>query len=115
MNKMQSWILLSALCWAGQYAEAASFDCGKAATRTEHAVCNHRALNDADVKMATTYSIIKRLVPMGNRGVIQDEQVKWLRNRNACQDNVSCLSQSYRKRQQKLDAHMERVYSQGPF
>ncbi len=29
-------------------------------------------------KWPPTYNIIKRLVPMGTRGVIQDQQVKWL-------------------------------------
>ena len=33
---------------------AASFSCEKARTPTEHAICEHRAVNDADVKMATT-------------------------------------------------------------
>ena len=29
---------------------AASFSCEKAKTPTEHAICEHRAVNDADVK-----------------------------------------------------------------
>ena len=103
------------LCSASYIAHAASYDCQKARTLTEHAVCEHRALNDADVKMATTYSIIKRLVPMGTRGVIQDEQVKWLSMRDQCRDNINCLSDVYKMRQQKLDIYMDRVYRQGPF
>lgn len=94
---------------------AASFKCENAKTKTEHAICEHRTLNDADVKMATTYNIIKRLVPMGTRSAIQDQQVKWLRLRDQCQDNVTCLSDVYKMRQQKLDIYMERVYQQGPF
>ncbi len=99
----------------GFSAQAASFDCKKAQTVTEHTVCDHRQLNDADVKMATTYTIIKRLVPMGTRGAIQDQQVKWLQMRDQCQDNVSCLGDVYAMRQQKLDLYMNRVYQQGPF
>lgn len=105
-------ILLSA---ASLTVHAASFDCQKAQTVTEHAVCDHRVLNDADVKMAVTYNIVKRLVPMGTRGAIQDQQVKWLQMRNQCQDNVSCLTDVYAMRQQKLDLYMNRVYQQGPF
>lgn len=41
---------LACLCAAGFVAQAASFDCAKAQTLTEHAVCGQRALNDADVK-----------------------------------------------------------------
>lgn len=95
--------------------QAASFNCDKAQTQTEYAICEHRNLNDADVKMATTYNIIRKLVPMGTRGVIQDQQVKWLQLRNQCQDNVSCLTDVYKMRQQKLDIYMNGVYQQGPF
>jgi len=96
-------------------ASAASFNCDKAGTPTEHAICDYRAINDADVKMATTYQIIKHLVPMGTRGVIQDEQVKWLEMRNQCGNSSRCLTEVYKMRQQKLDLYMERVYRQGPF
>ena len=95
--------------------DAASFNCDKAQTKTEYAICEHRNLNDADVKMATTYNIIRKLVPMGTRGVIQDQQVKWLQLRDQCQDNASCLADVYKMRQQKLDIYMNRVYQQGPF
>ena len=94
---------------------AASFNCDKARTQTEHAICEYRVVNDADVKMATTYNIIKRLVPMGTRGMIQDEQVKWLQLRDQCGDSSRCLSEVYKMRQQKLDMYMDRVYKQGPF
>ncbi|CAB1208201.1 lysozyme inhibitor LprI family protein [Acinetobacter bouvetii] len=94
---------------------AASFNCDKAKTQTEHAICEYRAVNDADVKMATTYNIIKRLVPMGTRGVIQDEQVKWLQLRDQCGNSSRCLIEVYKMRQQKLDLYMDRVYQQGPF
>ena len=93
-------------------ANAASFNCEHAQTKSEHAICEHRSLNDADVKMATTYTIIRKLVPMGTRGVIQDQQVKWLQLRNQCQDNLRCLTDAYQMRQQKLEIYMNRVYHQ---
>lgn len=95
--------------------QAASFNCAAAQTKTEHAICEHRALNDADVKMATTYHIIRKLVPMGNGGAIQDQQLKWLSLRNQCQANLSCLSKAYQIRQQTLELNMSRIYQQGPF
>ncbi len=94
---------------------AASFNCERAQTQTEHTVCEQLSLNDADVKMATTYNIIRKLVPMGTRGVIQDQQVKWLQLRDQCQDNVNCLTEVYKMRQQKLDIYMNNIYRQGPF
>lgn len=95
--------------------QAASFNCAQAKTKTEHRVCENMSLNDADVKMATTYNIIRHFVPMGTRGAIQDEQAKWLSQRNQCQDNLQCLKSSYQKRQQALDLQMDRIYKQGPF
>ena len=94
---------------------AASFNCDKAETQTEHAICEHRELNDADVKMAHTYNIVRKLFSMSTRGVVQDQQVKWLQLRNECQDNVACLVDVYKMRQQKLDMYMDRIYKQGPF
>ncbi len=95
--------------------QAASFPCELAKTKTELKICAHRSLNDADVRMATTYHILLRLVPMGNRDIIQQQQVKWLRLRNQCQESVRCLQHQYQMRQKILDAHMNRIYQQGPF
>lgn len=114
---MKILILLSllGLVAAATTAQAASFDCQRAETLTEKAICNHNGLNDADVKMATTYNILRKLVPMGTRSVIQEEQVKWLQLRNQCQDNINCLLDVYKMRQQKLDLHLSRIYKMGPF
>ena len=95
--------------------QAASFNCERAQTSTEKAICKQNELNDADVKMATTYNIVRKLVPMGTRSLIQEEQVKWLQLRDRCQDNVSCLVEVYKMRQQKLDLHLSRIYKLGPF
>lgn len=94
---------------------AASFNCAKAQSKTEHQICETQSLNDADVKMATTYNIVRRLVPMGTRSMIQTEQVSWLKLRDECQNNVDCLKHMYQMRQQKLELHMDRIYKQGPF
>lgn len=115
INKKLCGVIYLASIFLLSNTQAASFKCDAAKTKTEHAICEHRVLNDADVKMATTYNIIRKLVPMGTRGVIQDQQVKWLQLRDQCQDNVKCLSDVYQMRQQKLDIYMDRVYKQGPF
>ena len=94
---------------------AASFSCEKAKTQTEHAICEHRAVNDADVKMATTYRIVSRLVAMGTRPQIRDEQYRWLELRDRCGSSLSCLTQVYDLRQQKLDEHLNRLYQRAPF
>ena len=95
--------------------QAASFDCQHVRTMTEQAICDHRTLNDADVKMATSYEVLRKLLPMGGRSFVQEEQVKWLQLRDQCQDNLACLTEVYSMRQQKLDDHLRRIYQRGPF
>jgi len=84
-------------------AHAASFDCdGKALQPDEKAICDNRALNDADVKMVTTFDLLAGLFAMGNRGTLQDEQKAWLTKRQACGADISCLKAAYETRIQQL-------------
>lgn len=84
-------------------ADAASFDCDKPdLAADENAICANRDLNDMDVKMVTTFELITGLLPMGNRGVVQDEQVAWLSKRQACNADLACLSTSYTERLAQL-------------
>ena len=59
MKSMLGIGLVCGLAWS-MHAQAASFNCDKAKTTTEHAICEYRQINDADVKMATTYTILKK-------------------------------------------------------
>src|SRR5919112_1098038 len=87
---------------AGQPGWAASFDCAKAGTGDEKAVCADRALNDEDVEMSVLYSQLKPLLGMGARGDLDDEQVAWLKRRAGCGDDRACLSQAYQERVRQL-------------
>ena len=85
-------------------ASAASFDCEKPKLAAdEKAICDNRALNDADVKMATTFELLSGLLAMGARGTMQDDQVTWLARRQACADDVACIQSAYDERMQQLD------------
>lgn len=95
---------------------AASFSCKTVKLKTEQQICNTRELNDADVKLATTYQIILHALPMGGRDAEKDQQFAWLKQRNACGANNSCIKTAYLQRQQQLDQLLqERVLSNGPF
>jgi len=84
-------------------AHAASFDCdGKALQADEKAICDNRALNDADVKMVTTFDLLSGLFAMGNRGTLQDEQKAWLTERQSCGADVACLRDAYETRLKQL-------------
>ena len=87
----------------GGTAQAASFDCNRARTSDEKAICDNRALNDADVRMVTTFDLLSGLIAMGARGTLQDQQAAWLKERQACGADVDCIKRAYDKRMQQLD------------
>jgi uncharacterized protein len=111
-------LLITALAFYIGYilpATAASFDCGKAATADEHAICRSCALQQRDVEMATLYGVVTHLVAMGQRGVIQDQQSAWLARRHGCGSNETCLLHAYRDRIAVLRQALQRIYRRGPF
>jgi uncharacterized protein len=62
-NALRLTSLVALLMTAGwQPAAAASFDCSKAETADEKAVCADRQLNDEDVEMAVLYTQLKPLL-----------------------------------------------------
>jgi uncharacterized protein len=97
-------------------AHAASFDCEKAATADEKAICSDRVLNDKDVTMALLYSIDRRFMGMGARGSLMDDQSSWLVSRRACGAERGCLNALYDRRIGVLRKFIdERVVTHGPF
>jgi uncharacterized protein len=105
--------LLMTAAW--QPARAASFDCSKAETADEKAVCADRQLNDEDVEMAVLYTQIKPLLGMGARGDMEDEQAAWLKRRGACGADRVCLGKAYQERIQQLRGGFEALSKRGPF
>jgi uncharacterized protein len=102
---------LAALLMAGS-AEAASFNCAKAKTPDEKAVCSSPSLSELDVKMATLYGVRMKLpMLMGSRGAAQDEQHQFLIDRGSCGANNVCIAAAYQARidtlNQELDAAMQ--------
>lgn len=85
-------------------ASAASFDCDKAnLAADEKVICDTRSLNDADVKMVTTFDILTSLLAMGNRDKLHEEQSAWLKKRQSCSDDVQCIRNAYAERMKQLD------------
>lgn len=107
-------VVLLALA-TGSPGEAASFDCRKATQADEFAICDSRQLSELDVKMATIYDIVLKLVGMGTRGAIQDEQRAWLAARQACGADRSCIRDLYEARIKTLMAEVDRIARGGPY
>jgi uncharacterized protein len=75
---------------------AASFDCRKAASPVEKAICSDSQLSELDSFMGQTYK--KALEDSSNPGALKAEQRSWLSNiRNRCQ-NAECLRRCYNDR-----------------
>ena len=99
------WICMTSVHLSA-HAQVASFDCAKAATPTEHAICSTPALGEKDIRMATYYRILQDVSPAVSgmayrefRGGIQDAQTTWMkRQRDVCKDDATCLAQAYDQR-----------------
>jgi uncharacterized protein len=95
---------LSVACVAGALAvsssaEAASFNCAKAKTADEIAICQTQILSDLDTQMATLYGVRMQIpMLMGAKGAAQDEQRAFLAARGACGGTVACIQQAYLNR-----------------
>lgn len=89
-------------------ASAASFDCERTdLAPDEKVICDTRTLNDADVKMVTTFDILTSLLAMGNRDALKDEQSQWLKKRQACGADAACLTAAYAERMKQLNQAYE--------
>ncbi|MGZ9720681.1 lysozyme inhibitor LprI family protein [Rhizobium miluonense] len=89
---------------------AASFDCEAQNLKPdEKTICSVRALNDADVRMVTTFDLLSGLLAMSARGAMQDQQTEWLKKRQACGAEVACLTSSYQERQKELNEAYKQI------
>lgn len=80
-----------------------SFDCAKAGTAPERAICSDIALARLDRALTGAYS--RRLnVSIGDdASAIKKAQRAWLKGRNGCGGDVSCLSSAYDERLKVLE------------
>ena len=114
---MSASVLRLAVAAAGLFllagsAEAASFNCAKAAQPDEKAICKSRSLSELDVQMATLYGVRMKLpMLMGAHGAAQDEQHAFLVDRATCGADAACIGAAYQQRidelNQILDAAMQ--------
>lgn len=116
--RFKTGILVLGLAWACAApagVQAASFDCNKAKEADEIAVCDSRQLSQLDVKMATLYDTVTKLVAMGQRGDIQDQQRAFLVDREACSSNTACIRKLYDARIKTLQDAIDEVAKGGPY
>lgn len=81
-------------------ANAASFDCAKAGTRTEKAICADPAVSRMDEDMATAFKAAMEAWPAGNwKDFLRREQRDWIKTRDSeCKADAACLKRDYELR-----------------
>lgn len=89
-------------------AHAASYNCAKAKTPDEKAICANRSLSELDVKMAALFGVRMKLpMLMGARGAAQDEQRAFLTNRGYCGADAACIGAAYQQRIDEINAEID--------
>lgn len=115
MMKRLSLAVVAAVALGCGSAHAASFDCSKASNTDETTICDSRELSQLDVKMATLYDTVVKLVGMGVRGDMQDQQRAWLRTRADCGHDRACIRKLYEARIRALEGEVARIAKGGPY
>ncbi|MBE9561501.1 MAG: DUF1311 domain-containing protein, partial [Proteobacteria bacterium] len=67
---------------------AASFNCNKAMTDTEHMICGDPMLNDSDEKLGKVYKKLRKVLSKAEVKLLKQEQRSWLKSRDS--ELVSC-------------------------
>jgi uncharacterized protein len=94
-------LLLVSVVTAAVPAQAASFDCTKAATPVETAICANSELSELDETAARYYRNAQDTLPGAKACVLADQRA-WLQVRNRCGDDA-CLKEAYLNRLAELD------------
>lgn len=84
-------------------AQAASFDCGKAATKVEMLICSDSAISKLDEDLAAAYKTA--LHDEKQAEAIRQAQKQWLKERNGCAD-AACVKRAYETRQSSLNSRV---------
>jgi uncharacterized protein len=76
-------------------AQAVSFDCQKAKTFIEKAICSNPDLSDLDDELGSQFQLA--LTDNKNPALFKRQQLAWLKQRDTCQ-TVDCVKKSYKQR-----------------
>ncbi|RUQ31881.1 MAG: DUF1311 domain-containing protein [Candidatus Competibacteraceae bacterium] len=86
-------------------AQTASYDCTRATTAAEIAVCDNPSLNRMDEDLAVQYRALLNESPPPRAAALRDDQRSWLVARNSCGADVRCLRARYEERIARLNQY----------
>jgi uncharacterized protein len=91
-------MIAATLLWTGA-AQAASFDCKKAASPIEHRICNDPNLDSYDSQLEAAYlGALDRSI---HQAQVTAQQRAWMKERDACAD-TKCLETAYKRQIETL-------------
>jgi uncharacterized protein YecT (DUF1311 family) len=75
---------------------AAGFDCVKSTSLTEKAICADGKLSKLDSELSAIWK--KAISQGGETAALKSSQLRWLKQRDTCGDDASCLGDRYHER-----------------
>jgi hypothetical protein len=108
LNKLTPYLVITLLLWlcVGTSAQTASFDCSKATTETEIAMCADPKLSAIDIFMNIIWSEEGSTAQRD-----RSEQMLWISERDKCLSDTECIEQAYMKRLQEAPFKFEPMYN----
>jgi uncharacterized protein len=110
LNQLRQWTAIMAMCLMlglAANARAASFDCKKASTDVEHAICDDARLNVLDEQISEHYRHLLAESPSAKVADIRGAQRTWLAGRDHCKSAPeglkTCLQAALSSRDKELD------------
>ncbi len=91
-------------CDASPSGQGPSFDCTKAHSGVEIAICRSPILACLDAQLATTYKDAFTRFAYALKDAEKYKQLAWLSERGRCEGNEGCLEKMYRQRLAELSA-----------
>ena len=86
-------------------AQAQSFNCRRAGTPDEVAICRNSGLSALDERMAGMYNRLRARLHGHGREALIDDQSAWLQSRHGCVSDAGCIEDAYRRRIRELSAY----------
>ncbi|ASP38330.1 hypothetical protein CHH28_06390 [Bacterioplanes sanyensis] len=110
------WIVIPLLGLLAAAVQAASFDCERASTKVEHAICDNKPLGELDEQLSQVFSTIKSDANSNAFSSLLNSQRSWLKQRNKIcggytDENLSnCLIAKYQGRIKRLKKLLNTQY-----
>jgi len=91
-------------------AQGPSFDCTRAGSATELAICASPALSQKDRVISALYADLRRALGSAAKNRLVPEQRAWVATRNACGADQACIAAASDHRIRQLEALSREVF-----